>query len=323
MTKIISASQYSSSNTYDYPEIICNNCSYLIEIPISINETQTFLYDRKVDAIILETLHWKDKVKQMLLPVIEAIKFERVSTLSLQGMVILVGVWHFGHMLGDFGSLLLYFTRNQHLNGRRLFSPACSSIVKSLSKALIAPINCVEYNSDSNFRVYQLVDCVCVYPSIDRCRELKILSEYIYNMLPLWSFPTMNLKVFLTSGRTSRIRNIDSVKRIAESCGWVVLNPLATNTMLTYTLVSSANALICENGSILFNCFLSRNKSYSVLCSERLQYDKDKPQISHGGMIYNYFHRTLIDYIYQPCTKIAHHPFSDQIDASIDLFVEE
>ena len=75
--------------------------------------------------------------------------------------------------------------------------------------------------------------------------------------------------------------------------------------------LAHSKLVFSENGSILFNCFLSRNDQYYVFASKRSL--TLSPSDYLGGGIYNEYHSQFINYIPFDATRITHHPFSDQI----------
>ena len=125
-------------------------------------------------------------------------------------------------------------------------------------------------------------------------------------------------KVFLTSERPDRIANINEVINQARNSQWQILNPLKNNLIKTLSVIRYADTLISENGSILFNCFLSRNKPYRVLTSSR---SREYSTIFYeGGYTYNKYHESIIMYIYCSNTIASHHPYSDRIIVDPRIF---
>jgi len=77
-------------------------------------------------------------------------------------------------------------------------------------------------------------------------------------------------------------------------------------------LINSADVLVSENGSILFNCFLARFLPYICLTSARINIDNEAWK--QGGLSYNNYHREVIKYhICNLINKSIKHPFADTI----------
>ena len=123
--------------------------------------------------------------------------------------------------------------------------------------------------------------------------------------------------IFLTSDRETRISNISEVRSILKDKFYFV-NPMYYDVRTLYRLLAGAKYLVSENGSILFNVFMSRSCSYFVLASERCKFNSFADDY-YGGYIYNKFHDSLIQYLYSPCISRAHHPYSDQITMGYNL----
>ena len=121
-------------------------------------------------------------------------------------------------------------------------------------------------------------------------------------------------KLLLVGGLNSRVSNRTELYDMATAHGWEIANPLKANIKHLLLKLHYAQELISENGSILFNCFLSRHRPYMVLSSSR-KIEESELKMTLGGEVYNNFHSHLIkytnskDYIASP-----KHPYADTIN---------
>ena len=67
-------------------------------------------------------------------------------------------------------------------------------------------------------------------------------------------------KLLLIGGLNSRVSNRTELYDMATAHGWEIANPLKANIKHLLLKLHYAQELISENGSILFNCFLSRHR---------------------------------------------------------------
>ena len=134
----------------------------------------------------------------------------------------------------------------------------------------------------------------------------------------------MRPSCFSASGRSSRIRNIQQLSKYLFKHKVLVLNPFVTPIREILRALAHSKLVFCENGSILFNCFLARNDQYYVFASKRSLNLSSLDYL--GGGIYNEYHSQFINYIPFDSTQITHHPFSDQIEvdcAQLSYYLRE
>jgi hypothetical protein len=152
-----------------------------------------------------------------------------------------------------------------------------------------------------------------VLPRIGSWQNL-LLSQQLFENLPALESGTPD-RVFLTSGRNSRIANIDEVVAFLQGHGFYMLNPLNHSFEDTLIMTRDARHLVSENGSILHNVLLGgRRVPYAVFSSARSM--ELAPHEFAGGGVFNMldFHRIrpLLCEVADPAVG-SHHPFSNQI----------
>ena len=285
----------------------------ILLVRISASETQHFILSKDLDFIYLPNDVWASQIIYIVSQVIDRKTFIRGS---LDRHVVLLGVWHFGHLLGDHGWNIL-FSHN--------LLPAYPLIKLSDS---------FEFDIGKNFLLDNLLtedkDCdaclltpsqntIILPPSTDPSYSMSMSSTFVRSKLkkPVNLLDANLDYIFLTSDRDTRISNISKVRSILKDKFYFV-NPMHYDVRTLYHLLAGAKYLVSENGSILFNIFMSRSCSYFVLASERCKLNSFADDY-YGGYIYNQFHDSLIQYLYSPCISRGHHPYSDQITMGYNL----
>ena len=296
----------------------------IIEVDISMEETQVFLIDLNSMTLFLENNFWVQDQVKLIGKVLKIINCQNLKPEFLVGRTVLLGVWHFGHFLGDHAhNLIRHYRRDLKGScGYPIHISSRFSGLNHLSELLTLPRLRYDVTSNSraksSTRIYRLIDCICIYPAIDKAIPLSIAQTHVRLSMPANDSESVNETVFLTSCRTSRISNVNKLTAYLAENSWRVLNPLTSSPATVLDVIKKARLLVCENGSILFNCFLAREKRYFVLGSTRIL-DVDKKSHS-GGAIYNRYHDGILEYIPFPPLTIKHHPFSDQIAVPSILF---
>ena len=150
-------------------------------------------------------------------------------------------------------------------------------------------------------------------PSTDPTHAMAMSSSYVQSRLNQLSSPSISKSeyIFLTSDRESRISNIVQVSSVLKD-KFLFVNPLNIHVLDLYRILADCSYLVSENGSILFNVFMSRVRPYFVFASDRCKSNSFSEDY-YGGYIYNQFHDSLVHYLYTPCIRRGHHPYSDQI----------
>jgi hypothetical protein len=286
----------------------------LIEIDISPWETQVFLISVSKNALFLENSLWESEQFSIVHSVLENVAKEQTKFPTLRNRVILAGVWHFGHLLGDHAHNLVREdvmhneSRRLHVSSRFQGRDNVFSLLRVSS--LLLDATTVPYWL-SRQRLFDIADCICIYPAENKSVPLSVARERIISTSnhepPAYEYHF----VFLTSGRPERIINVNQLSIQLSSRNWKIVNPLTCDQPLLGSILKHAKVLVAENGSILFNCFLYRAAPYYVLTSMRVQSLSERELA--GGGLYNEFHSGLIYYLEFTPLKVRHHPYSDQI----------
>jgi len=294
---------------------------WLIEIDISSSETQVFLVDTVANVLYLENTIWELEQVSLIHNSLNSFSNDFLKPIELFGHSILLGVWHFGHLLGDHAHRLVSLLSAKHQNAEyplhiSSFNIALRNISNIFSLDLVRPEIYSIPPSNHSIRIFSLKNCICFFPATSKSVPLSVAQTYLGKSYSFNKSFVSADKVFLTSGRSSRISNIKKLSKDLSSSGWLILNPFVCSPFLLLRIIANAQILISENGSILFNCFLSRLAPYFVISSSRSEFLSSRDQA--GGGIYNDFHAELIRYIYFSPAMVSHHPFSDQLDISFE-----
>jgi len=294
---------------------------WLIEIDISSSETQVFLVDTVANVFYLENTIWEPEQVSLICNSLHLFSNDHLKPIELFGHSILLGVWHFGHLLGDHAHQLVSVNSAKYQNSVyplhiSSFNIALRNISNLFFLDLVSPVIHSIPPSNHSIRIFSLKNCICFFPATNKSVPLSVAQIYLGKSYLFNKSFVYAEKVFLTSGRSSRISNIKKLSKDLFYSGWLILNPFVCSPFLLFTIIANAQILVSENGSILFNCFLSRLTPYFVISSSRSEFLSSRDQA--GGGIYNDFHAELIRYIYFPPTMVSHHPFSDQLDVPFE-----
>jgi len=296
----------------------------VIEIDISMAETQVFLVDMASMTLFLENNYWAQEQVRLVEEALKTLDKLNIKPELLTRRTVLLGVWHFGHLLGDHVHNFIRHYRRES-NGSLGYPIHISSDFSGLSQlSELLSLPRLRHDVISNTRakrstrIYRLLDCTCIYPAIDKSIPLSIANTHVRLSMVDDIRESGSNNVFLTSGRSSRIVNINQLTEHLSESSWIILNPLNTPAMTTLRMIKRARLLVCENGSILFNCFLARERSYFVLGSTRIKSVENNSYF--GGIVYNRYHESVLQYILLPPLQISHHPFSDQISVPFVFF---
>jgi hypothetical protein len=300
---------------YSAPQIHANDDYMIVEIDVSSVETQVFLIDLKLSTLYLETPHWAGEQMRLVANALAYSSYQIARRTYLERQTVLLGVWHFGHILGDHAHRLISHCRRGQKCSMAIHQSSNFKGLKSIQAMLdihqIGSDVKHDRNTDAHIRIFYLRDCLCFFPARNKAIPLSFAQEHVIRNLKKENDPNKKRKILLTSGRKERIANIDILARILRKDSWACINPLITPARLVLKLIYNADMLVSENGSILFNCFLARTKEYYVLASERISSMSIRDNL--GGGVYNNFHEGVIRYIRCEALKQSHHPFSDKI----------
>lgn len=315
---------------YKAPVIKVRSEHLLLEIDISHHETQTFLFDQSRRALILENIFWADQQISLVDQALTWIRSSGIFNGVLRKKTILLGVWHFGHLIGDHSHRFIEDAMHKISYAEKNYSIHCSSPnqdIHWLQDLFYGGERLPFYEaadsgiSKKSVRVFSLEDCYCYFPTRNKAMSLSAASIHVDRMLNIDARIEMgrNRNVLLTSERSSRIENIVELKQRLSEEGWKIINPLRLDILSVLHIVRDANLLVSENGSIVFNCLLARTRSYYILASPRVKCISGESAEWQGGAIYNSYHDDLFTYLSCSCRSEAHHPYSDRIFVTSEL----
>ena len=172
---------------------------------------------------------------------------------------------HFGHTLGDFPQIL--GEGNKYKRGYELHQ----SVYQKWMKEWFGCERMEKIDSIDPVRIYELEDCCLVGQTNAPKKTLKYLHRHYINNIRREYRAEGESKSLLLSGRSDRISNTEELIYMKQREGWRILNPQEMTVEEILNKIERSGTLICENGSILFNCFAARSKRYSVFCSDRMK----------------------------------------------------
>lgn len=235
-------------------------------------------------------------------------------TVVIDGPALLLPYYttHFGHFTGECLGTIISLSKVKQLEGRKLFYIAPNSF---------EPI----INQYGNLERLQKIDSKLAYennviftnasllPRLSPWQNLSLCSQIFSSLdTPLPENLAPPKKVFLTSGRPSRIQNIDEVINYLEVKDFYICRPDQIPFEQCLRIIRDAECLISENGSITHNLLISRIKPFNILASA--DWKKLSPEEFAGGGIYNSYKSYLANYIECKTTNtMSHHAFSDQL----------
>ena len=200
---------------------------------------------------------------------------------------------HFGHWIGDCLGPILFFSKllEKASSDRKLLVYAPSQDWEAFVSELCPPDHIHLADSalmlDRNLILEDaiLLPRLSVWQGINYARNRT--SDYL-------SFsPTSDVanrrKVFLTSSRESRIKNISQVSQIFRENGYLIVNPLGMKILPLLQLLSSAEHLWSEHGSMVLNLLLSRTQSFNLFCpnTSSVYASNSFDEFMVGGGVYN------------------------------------
>jgi capsular polysaccharide biosynthesis protein len=126
--------------------------------------------------------------------------------------------------------------------------------------------------------------------------------------------------LFLSSAPPySRIHNFEEILECLQSLGFKHINPLGLKILDLLTLLNQADYVISEQGSIYFNCLLSRY-GRTLLLTSRIPSDVPPAVFFCRGGLYNEFGRGAFkELICEPVSyDYTEHPYSQRIHVDLD-----
>lgn len=220
---------------------------------------------------------------------------------------------HFGHFTGDCLGAIIALSKFAPTENRKLYFIAPNQydvIINRYGKQS----HLEKINSQQAFKYNIIFSNACLLPRISPWQNLSLCSQIFGEASS--SLTIAPQKVFLTSRRPERIKNIEEVINFLKSENVYILNPSEHLFEETLAILRDAEIVISENGSITHNILIARNKPFFVLSAPG--WNHLSPTEFAGGGIYNAFKEYLCCYIEcQSSQPESHHPFSMSI--SVDL----
>ena len=220
---------------------------------------------------------------------------------------------HFGHFTGDCLGAIIALSKLAPTEKRKLFFIAPNqydAIINQYGNGM----RLQKINSAQAFNSNLVFSDACLLPRISPWQNLSLCSQIFWETSS--SLPTKPQKVFLTSGRSERIENIEEVISFLRSKNVYILNPKNHGFEETLAILRDAQVVISENGSVTHNILIGRNKPFYVLSAPG--WNQLSASEFAGGGIYNAYKDYLSHYIEcRPSKTESHHPFSTLI--TVDL----
>jgi len=243
---------------------------------------------------------------------------------------------HFGHWVGDqLGAFLWYGRQLQTLpDAPRLIAIAPSQtwadfLIELCPKGSLAVMNPQEF-LNANWVLQRAM----VLPRMSPWQNLSLLRDCLSPYLPRSEVPVSGSsaprRIFLCSQRHERILNLEAVEGLFRAHGYSVLNPTFHPPQQLLHWIRQASTLWCEQGSMVMNALLSRDRPYRLLELSPLnscRYSRELRML--GGGVYNSFHLGLINPFYcQPAVDSARldrqlHPYQRQLVVDLDALRRE
>ena len=302
----------------------------LLIVPLNAVETQVFALGENNRIIAPKPCTiWSESHKNIVKKTLEY-----ASLLDLdKGYFVIAGVYHFGHTLADtLGPLFHFITKERGDNKTKALMFNTNHSIKIMTRLLGVEQGLKHFYSSSpvllrSRKGFQLIDGNEGINNLEHGYRLA-LAAYVGRKLDGYCHVSETLqsckgkKIFLSSRRHSRIANLDEIVKTLKDSGWEYVDPIENTLIQVLAKIRYAKTLVSENGSILFNAFLSRETSYRVLCSERCLNVHQEDKHEYSGFRYNSIHAGLMQY--HACRSIAHstkHPFADIIYVNSSEFL--
>lgn len=217
---------------------------------------------------------------------------------------------HFGHFTGECLGAIIAYSRLVSESNRKLFY-LCPPTFQSLIEKYGQIQNLERIQSSFAFENNLIFKNAKVLPRLSPWQNLSLCNEIFAPILE------QNLekydRVFLTSQRTDRIRNIQEVTALLAELGFCILNPLERSFEETVGILARAKHVVSENGSIIHNALMLRTRATYVLASHGYAH-VNGGQFAGGG-VFNAFR--VLSIIYVECEAVLDtnhgHPYSQQL----------
>ena len=243
---------------------------------------------------------------------------------------------HFGHWVGDQLGAFLWFARQlQALSD----PPRLIAIAPSPSWAEflieLCPKGSLWVRTPQEFlNANWVLQRAMVLPRMSPWQNLLLLRDCLSPSLHRSETPLAgssgSRRIFLCSQRQERIANLDAVEDLFRDHGFAVLNPSSHSPQQLLRWIRQASSLWCEQGSMVMNALLSRDRPYRLLELSPLNSCRYPSELQMlGGGVYNSFHLGLIKPFYcQPAVDSARldrqlHPYQRQLVVDLAALRQE
>lgn len=279
---------------------------------------------KRIQSYVFRRLLWRD-IRVTYVPffgkavnrLVNRQSSDKVLSINDPVFILPYYVTHYGHYTGELLGLLMLYAN--------LIKNNCHNINRKLVY--------VEGDDDCELMisVCGITDyCLKITPELALDHSLKFTDAIVLPLVHPWqnisylrnilstNFPyesTKSDKVFLTSNRFERIRNLDELIQFLTAKKFEILDA-STCDSVTASKIRNAKVLICEDATISHMPLIHRNHKYFVLRSELIKYNYSDVHYS-SGFIFTEFHEGLR--IHVPCrlAKEQKHPLSAQLHVNI------
>lgn len=243
---------------------------------------------------------------------------------------------HFGHWVGDqLGAFLWHAHQLRALpDPPRLIAIAPSKSWADFLIELCPPESLWVMTPQEFLNANWVLQRAMVLPRMSPWQNLSLLRDCLSPSLlrseaplPASSGPC---RIFLCSKRQERIANLEAVEDLFRDHCYSVLNPTAHSPYQLLCWIRQASSLWCEQGSMVMNALLSRDRPYRVMELSPLNSCRYPSELQMlGGGVYNSFHLGLIKPFYcQPAVDSARldrqlHPYQRQLVVDLAALRQE
>ena len=243
---------------------------------------------------------------------------------------------HFGHWVGDQLGAFLWYARQLHClpDPPRLLAIAPSPGWATFLTELCPKDSLVLMTPQQYLEVNWVLERAMLLPRMSPWQNLSLLRDCLSASMPGFgsALPDSSRpeRIFLCSQRQERILNLDAVAGLLRDHGYEVLDPTLITPHQLLLRLRQASTLWCEQGSMVMNALLARDRPYRLLELDPLHsscYPRGLQML--GGGIYNSFHLGLITPFF--CQPAIHsdrlnrelHPYQRQLVVDLAALKQE
>ena len=243
---------------------------------------------------------------------------------------------HFGHWVGDqLGAFLWYARQLQCLpDPPRLLAIAPSPDWATFLSEFCPKDSLLLMTPHQYLEVNWVLERAMLLPRMSPWQNLSLLRDCLSASMPSFDSSISESghpeRIFLCSQRQERILNLDAVAGLFREHGYVVLDPTSITPHQLLLRLRQASMLWCEQGSMVMNALLARDRPYRLLELDPLHsscYPRGLQML--GGGIYNSFHLGLITPFF--CQPAIHsdrlnrevHPYQRQLVVDLGALEQE